>query len=91
LAAFQYEFAYSNWHFLMQIRYLLDRIPNAILFGSDWPFVRYSPLPSHKQWVAALRNISLPEPFLKMGMSQISDAERKKILGGNAGKLLGIL
>jgi len=47
----------------MQMRYLLDRIPNAVLMGSDWPALKFAPLPSHKGWIDLFRNLTLPEGF----------------------------
>jgi len=90
LSAFQYEYTYSKWHFLMNMRYLLDRIPDAILFGTDWPFIKSRPCPSHKEWVDIIRKLTLPDSFLEMGMKQFSEEEKEKFLGGNAAGLLGI-
>lgn len=90
LSGWQYEHAYSPWSFLMQMRYLLDRIPNAVLMGTDWPFLRFAPLPSHKEWVELLKNLTLPKGFLDMGMRQFTEEEREKVLGGNARKLLNV-
>ena len=90
LAAMQYEYVASPWHFLMRTRYLMDRVPNAVVTGSDWPFVRSAPNPSHKKWIEILRNLELPKGFLEMGMKQFTKEEKAKILGENARKLLNV-
>jgi predicted TIM-barrel fold metal-dependent hydrolase len=93
IAAMQYEYTASRWHFFTNLRYFLDRAPNAVLMGSDWPFPKNPPQsaqPSYKEWVELFKNLSLPDVFLSMGMKQFSTEERKKILGGNAQQLLGL-
>ena len=90
LSGLQYEYAASPWHFLMRIRYALDRAPNAIVMGSDWPFVKSTPNPSHKEWIELIRNLTLPKAFLDMGMSQFTEQEKEKILEVNARKLLNL-
>jgi hypothetical protein len=90
LSAWQYEYAYSPWYFLFRMRYLLDRIPNAILNGTDWPFVKSAPNPSHKKWVDLLKNLKLPQACLDMGMQQFTAEEKAKVLGLNAQKLLNL-
>jgi len=90
ISGLQYEYTSSKWHFFTNLRYFIDRVPNAILMGSDWPFVKNPPQPSHKEWIQILRDLSLPKVFLDMGMQQFSDEEKNKILGNNAQKLLGL-
>ena len=90
VSGWQYQCAYSPWYFFMQMRYLLDRIPNAILMGSDWPALKFAPLPSNKGWIDLFRNLTLPEGFLAMGMRQFTEEEKEKILGGNARQLLNL-
>lgn len=90
LSAMQYEYVASQWHFLMRIRYLLDRAPNAVVVGSDWPFVKNPPNPTHKGWIDLLKKIELPKGFLDMGMKQFTKEEREKVLGENAKKLLNL-
>jgi predicted TIM-barrel fold metal-dependent hydrolase len=90
ISGWQYEYVYSKWYFLMQIRYVLDRIPNAIVMGSDWPFLKTVPFPSEKEWVEALKNLSLPKAFLDMGMKQFTEEEKIKVLGTNAKRLLNL-
>jgi predicted TIM-barrel fold metal-dependent hydrolase len=90
ISAWQYHFAYSPWHFLMQMRYIIDRIPNAILLGSDWPSLKYAPLPSHKEWVDLIKNLTLPKGCLDIGMRPFTEEERGKVLGKNAKRLLNL-
>ena len=90
ISAWQYECAYSNWHFLMTMRYVMDRIPNQVMMGSDWPALKFAPLPSHKGWVELLKNLQLSTACLEMGMKQFTEEEKEKILGGNARKLLNL-
>jgi predicted TIM-barrel fold metal-dependent hydrolase len=90
IAAMQYEYVSSLWHFLMRMRYMLDRTPNAIVIGTDWPFCKNRPNPSHKEWINLIKNLTLPKAFLDMGMSQFTKEEKEKILGGNAKKLLNL-
>lgn len=93
IAAMQYEYSASGWHFFTNLRYFMDRVPSSVLFGSDWPFPKNPPqsaLPSHKEWVELFKNLSLPDVFLNMGMKQFSAEEKNKILGSNAQQLLGL-
>ena len=90
ISALQYEHVQSSWHFLMKMRYLLDRVPNAVVTGTDWPFVKNAPCPTHKEWFDLLRNLRLPQAFLDMGMRQFTEEERGKFLGENARKLLNL-
>jgi predicted TIM-barrel fold metal-dependent hydrolase len=72
------------------MRYFLDRFPDAILMGTDWPMISSVPFPSMKKWVEIIRNMELPKVCLDMGMKQFSEEEKNKILGGNAQKLLNL-
>lgn len=90
ISGWQYEYGYSKWHFLMDMRYMLDRVPDAIVAGTDWPFLKFAPLPSHKEWFALLKNLTLPKAFLEMGMKQFTEEEKEKLLAGNARRLLNI-
>jgi predicted TIM-barrel fold metal-dependent hydrolase len=90
LSAMQYEHVASPWHFLMRMRYLMDRVPNAVVTGTDWPFVRSAPNPSHKKWMEILRNLELPKGFLDMGMKQFTKEEKEKVLWKNAKSLLNL-
>jgi hypothetical protein len=90
LAAWQYEHVYSQWHFLTQLRHTLDLIPNAVLFGSDWPLLKSSPFVSQKGWVEFFKNLKLSQPCLEMGMKQFTAEEKRKLLGENARVLLNL-
>jgi len=90
LSGWQFEHLYSRWHFLQQMRYFLDRFPDAILMGTDWPLIRSAPHPTLKQWVEIIKNLELPQVCLDMGMKQFTEEEKNKILGVNAMKLLGL-
>jgi predicted TIM-barrel fold metal-dependent hydrolase len=91
LSLWQQECAFSPWKFLLEMRYLLDRVPRLILMGSDWPWVKDAPL-GHKAWFDAVRNLKVPEPFLKMGlgMRDFSDEEKRWVLGENAQALFKV-
>ncbi len=90
LSGWQFEYKFSRWYFLFQMRYFLDRFPDTILMGSDWPMVSSAPFPTMKEWVDAIRNLELPQACLDMGMRQFTPAEKDKVLGGNAQKLLNL-
>lgn len=90
LATMQLETMYSHWHFLTQMRYVMDRVPDATLFGSDWPFLKSGAFPSAKGWVDVIKTLKLPQARLDMGMKQFTGEEKEKILGGNAQKLLNL-
>jgi predicted TIM-barrel fold metal-dependent hydrolase len=90
VACHQYEYMYARWHQLIQMRYVLDRLPDAVLFGSDWPFVKSAPFPSEKEWVEAFVNMTLPQACLDMGMKQFTKEEKNKLMAGNAQKLLNL-
>jgi predicted TIM-barrel fold metal-dependent hydrolase len=93
LAALQDEYIESPWRFTLRMRYLMDRIPDAILMGSDWPFVKTPPAsPTHKEWFDAIRNLKIPEKFLELGLGikDFSKEEKGKILGENARALLNL-
>lgn len=90
ISGWQFEYKFSRWHFLLQMRYFLDRFPDAVLMGSDWPMISSAPFPTTKEWVEAIKNMELPQPCLDMGMKQFTEGEKGKILGGNAQKLLNL-
>ncbi len=90
LSGMQYEYVASPWHFLMRMRYLLDRAADAVVVGSDWPFVKNPPNPSHGGWIDSLKKMKLPKGFLDMGMKQFTKEEKKKVLGENARRLLNL-
>jgi predicted TIM-barrel fold metal-dependent hydrolase len=90
ISGWQFEYMSSSWHFLWQMRYFLDRFPDVILMGSDWPLISSAPFPTMKEWVEAIQNMELPQACLDMGMKQFTKEEKNKILGGNAQKLLNL-
>ena len=87
-----YEWQKSPWHFTLQMRYIMDKFPNSILMGSDWPFVKRPPAPSHKEWFDVIRNLRIPEQVLGLGlgMKDFSNEEKTKILGQNARTLFNL-
>jgi uncharacterized protein len=90
ISGWQFEYKFSSWHFLTQMRYFLDRVPDSILLGSDWPYISSAPYPTIKEWVEIIKNMELPQVCLDMGMRQFTEEEKNKILGGNARKLLNL-
>jgi uncharacterized protein len=90
LAGLQHEYRMSPWHFLMRLRYLVDRVADAVVVGSDWPFVKTPPNPTHAGWVRLLKELELPGACLDMGMKQFTKGEKEKLLGENARKLLNL-
>ena len=89
-SALQYELMKSPWHLTLQMRYWMDKVPRAVLMGSDWPFIKTPPMPTHKEWFDAIRNLKIPEQLLQMGlgMKDFSQDEKEMILGENARALL---
>lgn len=90
ISARQYEFWKSPWHFRMFLRYFMDRTPKVILMGTDWPFIKTPPMPTHKEWFDAIRNLKMPEAALGFGMKDFSQEEKDMLLGENARALFGI-
>ena len=70
----------------------MDKIPNSVLMGSDWPWIIRSPHPTYKQWFDVIRNLKIPEPVLQLGLGikDFSQEEKDKLLGENARALLKI-
>jgi len=87
-----YEWRLSPWHFTMQMRYWMDKFPRSILMGSDWPFMRRPPVPSHKEWFDIIRNLKIPKQVLELGLGikDFTQEEKDMILGENARSLLKI-
>jgi len=92
LAAWQDHCEESPWHFTMKMRYLMDRMPDRIVMGSDWPAAILGKSMSLKQWFDAIRNLKIPEQILQLGLGikDFSQAEKDNILGENARRFLGI-
>jgi predicted TIM-barrel fold metal-dependent hydrolase len=88
----QRELRETPWHALMRLRYFMDTIPNSVLMGSDWPFIKSPPEFTHKEWFDSIRNLKIPEQVLQLGLGikDFSQEEKNKILGENARALLGI-
>lgn len=84
ISAHQHELVNSPWHFNMFLRYYMDIAPQAVMMGSDWPSLKSAPLPSHKEWFDAIRNLKLPPVALELGMKDFTQEERDMILGENA-------
>jgi predicted TIM-barrel fold metal-dependent hydrolase len=87
LSGLQTTYLRSTWWLIMLLRHLMDMIPDLVLMGSDWPFVKTL---TTKQWFDTIRNLQIPEPALKLGLGikNFSQEEKNKILGENAKVLL---
>ena len=59
-----------------------------ILFGSDWPL--FVPHMSQKQWVQLIKDLKIPEPMKALGFPDLSEEEKRLILGGNAVKIFDL-
>ena len=92
ISGLQYELMKSPWHFKLQMRYLMDKVPHSVLMGTDWPFIKTPPMPTHKEWFNTIRNLNIPEQVLQLGMGirDFSKNEKDMILGSNAKSLLGL-
>lgn len=92
ICGYQRLYLSTYWHFIQQMRYLMDRIPSLVLMGSDWPFLKGYPMLTHKEWFDVIRNLKIPEPVLQLGLGikDFSQQEKDLILGGNAKRFLGI-
>jgi len=92
LAAWQDHCDESPWHFTIQMRYLMDRMPDRIVMGSDWPVATLGIGLSQKEWFDAVRNLKIPDQVLQLGfgISDFSQEEKDNILGENARRFLRI-
>jgi predicted TIM-barrel fold metal-dependent hydrolase len=74
------------------MRYLMDKVPHAPLMGTDWPFIKTPPMPTHKEWFDAIRNLKVPDKVLESGLpiNDFTQEEKDMILGENARSMLGI-
>lgn len=61
---------------------------SKVLFGSDWPLL--TEIYTQKDWVDVVRNVDHPMPLQVMGLPEITDEDKKMILGLNAQKALGL-
>lgn len=59
-----------------------------ILFGSDWPLM--TEVMSQKEWVETIRSLEHPAPLQVMGLPEITEEDKRMILGGNAAGVLGL-
>ncbi|MBI2315703.1 MAG: amidohydrolase [Betaproteobacteria bacterium] len=98
ISGWQNDCSKSHWHFTLKMRHLMDKIPDKIIMGSDWPGLdepsaTWGPFGglSHKEWFDAVRNLKIPEKVLELGwgMRDFSAEEKNKILGDNAKSWLG--
>jgi predicted TIM-barrel fold metal-dependent hydrolase len=90
ITGWQYEYQRSRWHFLMQMRYFMDRIPGALMMGTDWPSIKGGTYLTHKEWFDAIRILKVPEQGLGLGMRDFSQGEKNMLLGENAKRLFGL-
>lgn len=61
---------------------------DRVLFGSDWPLCE-SAL-TLTQWVQAVQNLETPDVLRQLGFPEITEQDKKLILGDNAAKILDI-
>ncbi|MBI5116626.1 amidohydrolase [Candidatus Poribacteria bacterium] len=61
---------------------------HKVLFGSDWPL--FTPVFPLKEWVEAIRNLTMPPPLQMMGLQDFTENDKEMILGGNAARVLGV-
>jgi predicted TIM-barrel fold metal-dependent hydrolase len=59
-----------------------------ILFGSDWPL--FTEVMSQREWVETIRSLEPPPPLKLMGLPEITEEDKRLILGGNAEEVLGL-
>jgi hypothetical protein len=59
---------------------------HKVLFGSDWPL--FTPLFSQKEWVQAVKDLSMPPPLQMMGFKEFTDNDKEQILGENSERIL---
>ncbi len=57
-----------------------------VLFGSDWPL--FTPLMSLRDWVEFVKGIQLPPSLQLLNMPEISEDEKRLLLGENAKRFL---
>jgi predicted TIM-barrel fold metal-dependent hydrolase len=59
-----------------------------VLFGSDWPL--FTEVYTQKEWVEVIRSMPHPPPLQLMGLPELTEDDRARILGGNAQELLDL-
>jgi predicted TIM-barrel fold metal-dependent hydrolase len=55
---------------------------HKVLFGSDWPL--FTEIYTQKQWVEAVRALEYPPALQMMGVPEITEEDKARILGTNA-------
>jgi hypothetical protein len=87
LSGLQTPYQKSTWWVILLLRHLMDLIPDSVLMGTDWPFMKTL---TTKQWVDTINNLEIPGAALKLGMGikDFTREEKNKILGENARALL---
>lgn len=92
LSGLQDYYQKSPWHFLLYLRYVMDRVPRSVMMGTDWPWTRIPPRLSAKEWFDLIRNMKIPKPVLDLGlgMRDFTQEEKDMILGENARRFYGI-
>lgn len=61
---------------------------HKVLFGSDWPLL--TPLYSQREWVAAIKELTMPPPLQMMGLRDFTEKDKARLLGENAERILGL-
>jgi hypothetical protein len=61
---------------------------HKVLFGSDWPL--FTEIYTQKRWVDAVRGLEYPPTLQMMGLPEITEEDKARILGANAQKALGL-
>ena len=89
ISGMQTAYLRSKWWVVMLLRQLMDTIPDSVLMGTDWPFMKSL---TTKEWFDAIRNLKMPEQVVKLGLeiNDFSKEEKDKILGENAKALLNL-
>lgn len=89
LSGLQTPYIKSRWWVMLLLRHLMDTIPDAVLIGTDWPFMKSM---TSKEWFDAICGLQMPDPVLNMGLGirNFSAEDRQKILGENARALLNL-
>jgi predicted TIM-barrel fold metal-dependent hydrolase len=61
---------------------------HKVLFGSDWPL--FTEIYTQKRWVDAVRGLQYPPALQMMGLPEITEEDKARILGANAQQALGL-
>jgi len=61
---------------------------HEVLFGSDWPL--FTEIYTQKRWVDAVRGSEYPPALQMMGLPEITEEDKARILGANAQQALGL-